>query len=318
MRRINFDMGELMAFVVTAEKGSFRLAAEALYLSPPALSRRVERLEAALGIRLLERTTRHVALTAVGREFLQEARAALNGLDDAVQRVGDQLKLRRGRVTVACIPSVASNLLPQVLKAFATAQPEVQVHVIDENARQVLDAVLRGEADFGVSFTGSQESSLRFDALMRERYVLAMPPGHPWAERTGVAWAELAGQRLVSVSHQSGNRLFLDQVMAELPEQPVAWYECNHVSGALALVEAGLGLAAIPQLALGPAYPRVRGVPLCSPEVWRTLGLLQRRDRVLSPMAQALRDCILQSAKAPPPPVPQPSPAAAGRRSRNR
>ncbi|GAA6121221.1 LysR family transcriptional regulator [Acidovorax sp. FG27] len=297
MRRINFDMGELMAFVVTAEKGSFRLAADALYLSAPALSRRVERLETALGIRLLERTTRHVALTAVGQEFLQEARAALNGLDEAVQRVGDQLKLRRGRVTVACIPSVAGNLLPQVLKAFATAQPEVQVHVLDENARQVLDAVLRGEADFGVSFTGSQESALRFDALTRERYVLALPPGHAWAGRREVAWSELAGERLVSVSHHSGNRLVLDQVMAELPEQPVAWYECNHVSGALALVEAGLGMAAIPQLALEPSHPRVRSVPLTQPEVWRTLGLLQRRDRVLSPMAQALRDCIVQTHK---------------------
>jgi len=298
MRRINFDMGELMAFVVTAEKASFRLAAEALFLSPPALSRRVERLEAALGARLLERTTRHVALTAVGQEFLQEARAALAGLDEAAQRVSDQSRLRRGRVTIACIPSVATNLLPRVLRAFATAQPEVQVHVIDENARQVLDAVLRGDADFGVSFTGSQESALRFEALLRERYVLAMPRRHAWARRTGVAWSELAGQRLVSVSHQSGNRLFLDQVMAELPAQPVAWYECNHVAGALALVEAGLGLAAIPQLALPPDHAQVCGVPLTEPDVWRTLGLLQRRDRLLSPTAHALRQCILDAQHA--------------------
>jgi DNA-binding transcriptional LysR family regulator len=74
MQSIKFEMGELLAFVTTAEKASFRLAAEALYLSPPALSRRVERLESMLGARLLERTTRHVALTEVGQEFLQEAR----------------------------------------------------------------------------------------------------------------------------------------------------------------------------------------------------------------------------------------------------
>lgn len=293
MRRIKFDMGELMAFVETAEKGSFRLAAEALFLSPPALSRRVERLESAVGARLLERTTRHVQLTALGQEFLLEARAALTALDDAVLRVGDPLRLRRGRVAIACIPSVATHMLPQVLRVFAREQPDVQVHVIDENARQVLDAVLRGDADFGVSFTGSQESALRFDALTRERYVLAMPPEHPWAGRSQVAWAELAGQRLVSVSHHSGNRLLLDQVMAELPEQPVAWYECNHVSGALALVEAGLGLAAIPQLALRPSNTAVCSVPLSEPQVWRTLGVLQRRDRVLSPPAQALLQCMV-------------------------
>jgi DNA-binding transcriptional LysR family regulator len=295
MQRIKFDLGELIAFVTTAEKASFRLAAEALYLSPPALSRRVERLEAALGARLLERTTRHVELTAVGQEFLQEARRALSGLDEAVQRVDDRLKLRRGRVAIACIPSVATNLLPPVLRAFAQAQPEVQVHVIDESAQQVLDAVLQGAADFGLSFTGSQESALRFEALTRERYVLAMPRSHAWAARDQVEWAELAGQRLVSVSHQSGNRLLLDQVMAELPDQPVAWYECNHLTGALALVEAGLGLAAIPQLALRDDHATVCGVPLTGPDVWRTLGLLQRRDRVLSPTAQALRQCLLQA-----------------------
>lgn len=294
MLRIKFDLGELQAFVVTAEKASFRLAAEALCLSPPALSRRVERLEAALGVRLLERTTRSVELTAVGQEFLHEARTALVGLDEAVQRVNDQVHLRRGRVAIACIPSVASHLLPRVLRAFAVAQPEVQVHVIDESANQVLDAVVRGDADFGLSFTGSQESALRFEALMRERYVLVMQRGHRWAGRKEVAWAELAGQRLVSVSRDSSNRLLLDQATADLPQQPVAWYECNHVAGALALVEAGLGLAVLPQLALPAEHPQVCGVPLIDPDLWRTLGLLQRRDRVLAPAAEALRQRLIQ------------------------
>jgi DNA-binding transcriptional LysR family regulator len=292
--RIKFDLGELQAFVVTAEKASFRLAAETLCLSAPALSRRVERLEAALGVRLLERTTRSVELTAVGQEFLHDARVALVGLDEAVQRVNDQLQLRRGRVAVACIPSVASHLLPRVLRAFAVAQPEVQVHVIDESASQVLDAVVRGDADFGLSFTGSQESALRFEALTRERYLLAMQRTHRWAGRAQVAWSELAGQRLVSVSRDSSNRLLLDQATADLSQQPVAWYECNHVAGALALVEAGLGMAVLPQLALPEDHPLVCGVPLIAPELWRTLGLLQRRDRVLGPAAEALRQRLMQ------------------------
>lgn len=295
MQRIKFELGELQAFVVTADKASFRLAADTLCLSAPALSRRVERLEAALGVRLLERTTRHVELTAAGREFLQEARAALAGLEEAVQRLDDQVRLRRGRVTIACVPSVANHLLPAVLRDFARELPDVQVHVIDESASQVLEAVSSAQADFGLSFTGSQESTLQFQALTRERYVLAMPRGHAWAGREQVSWAELAGQRLVSVSSRSSNRLLLDQAMAELPQAPVAWYECNHVTGALALVEAGLGLAALPQLALPPDHLRVLGVPLVQPELWRTLGLLQRRDRALSPAARALGQRLLRA-----------------------
>jgi DNA-binding transcriptional LysR family regulator len=294
VQRIKFDLGELQAFVVTAEKASFRLAAEALCLSAPALSRRVERLEMALGVRLLQRTTRSVELTAVGHEFLLQARAALAGLDEAVQRVSDQVQLRRGRVTVACIPSVATHMLPRVLRAFAVALPEVQVHVMDESASRVLDAVLQGEADFGLSFTGSQESALRFEALTRERYVLAMPRSHRWAARKEVAWSELAGQRLVSVARDSANRLLLEQATADLPQQPVAWYECNHVAGALALVEVGLGLAVLPQLALSAESSQVCGVPMTSPDLWRTLGLLQRRDHVLAPAAEALRQRLIQ------------------------
>ncbi len=295
MRRIKFDMGELMAFVVTAEKQSFRLAADALFVSPSALSRRVERLEAAVGAQLLARTTRHVELTAVGHDFLREAQAALAGLDDAVQRVGDQLQRRRGRIAIACIPSVASNLLPPVLREFAAGEPEVQVHLVENSAQQVLDAVLRGDVDFGLGFMGSQEPALRFEALVRERYVLAMPRSHPWAAREAIGWPELAGQRLVSVSQQSGNRLLLDQAVADLPEKPVAWHECNHLSGTLSLVEAGMGLAAIPQLALRPTHPELCGVPLTDPAVWRTLGLLQRRDRVPGPMAEALRRRLVEA-----------------------
>lgn len=293
MRCIKFDIAELQAFVATAENSSFRVAAERLFLSAPALSRRVERLEEALGAKLLERTTRHVQLTAIGQEFLTDARAALESLETAAQRISDQALTRRGSVTVACIPSVANHLLPNALRAFADEYPDVQVHVIDENASHVLDAVVRGRADFGLSFTGSQEPGIQFETLARERYVLAMLRSHAWACRSEVAWSELAGVRLVSVSHQSSNRLLLDQVMAGLLEQPMAWYECNHVTGALALVEAGLGMAAIPQLALPECNPKVCGVPLIEPQLWRTLGLIQKRERVLSPAAESLKNRLL-------------------------
>lgn len=295
MKRINFDLGELHAFVITAERSSFRAAAEALHLSQPALSRRVERLEAAVGARLLQRSTRHVELTALGAEFLQEAKLALAGLEEAVQRIDDLNQVRRGRITVACVPSVAAHLLPSLLKEYAVAQPEVQIHVIDESASQVLEAVARGDADFGLSFTGIQDARLHFTVLKREHYVLAMQREHPWSTRESIAWSELAGQRLVSVSHASSNRILLDQALSGLPQRPVAWYECNHVNGALALVEAGLGMAPLPHLALPTHQPLVCGVPLTEPVIWRTLGLIRRHDHHLGPAAQRLWDRIMQT-----------------------
>ncbi|WP_394792524.1 LysR substrate-binding domain-containing protein [Rhodoferax sp.] len=292
MVQINFGLDDLQAFVAVAEKSSFRAAAETLCLSQPALSRRIDKLETALGARLLERSTRRVSLTNVGRSFLEQARATLDGLENAVLRLADNTSLRQGLVTVACVPSVASHLLPHVLKLFAAQYPSVRLKVIDENANTVLASVLAGDADFGLNFVGAQEPDIRFEALTQEGYVLALRRDHAWAQRASVAWAELADTKMVAVSRHSGNRLLLDSALAHLARRPVAFYEANHVSGALGLVEAGLGLAALPSLALAATHPMVVGIPLVEPSIHRMLGLIVRKDRPLQPFAALLYEML--------------------------
>ena len=289
---MGFDLAELQAFVAVADKQSFRAAAEALHLSQPALSRRVERLEAALGTPLLARTTRRVALTPTGTRFIEPARTALDGLQDAVLRLAGSAQLRLGQVTVASVPSVAQHFLPPVLAQFAARFPGVRLNVIDDSATVVLQSVLEGRADLAVDFIGAQEPELRFAALGREPYVLAMPRTHAWARRRSVRWAELAGQKMVTLNRRSANRVLVDQALAALADPPQAFYEAEHVAGAMALVEAGLGLAALPRLALPPDHPRLVGVVLLEPRVERVLGLLTPASRPLAPTAQVLHDML--------------------------
>nr|WP_312990488.1 LysR substrate-binding domain-containing protein [Comamonas koreensis] len=161
-------------------------------------------------------------------------------------------------------------------------------------AKRVLDAVVQGETDFGLRFTGSREPLLQFEALTSERYVLPMPRSHGWAKRESIVWMERASQRLVAISRQSENHLLLDQIVAQWRDQPVAGYECDHLSADLALVEAGLGLTAKPQLVLRQNQAQIWGVPLSSAEVWRAMVLLERSDRSLSPGAETLRSHLLQ------------------------
>lgn len=292
MARMNFDLAELQAFVAVADQQSFRAAADALHLSQPALSRRIDKLEAALGTPLLARTTRRVALTATGRDFLTPARAALGGLQDAVLRLAGSTALRHGRVGVASVPSVATQLLPAVLRGFAARFPGVRVHLIDASASAVLAAVAGGQADFGIAFVGAQEPEVRFEPLGREPYVLVMPRTHPWARRRRVAWHELAGERMVAVSRRSGNRVLIDQALSQLPARPLAFHEAEHVAGALALVEAGLGVAALPRLALAPRHDSLVAVRLIEPVIERVLGLIVPVARPLPPAAAALHDMV--------------------------
>lgn len=292
MLHINFALEDLQAFVATAEKGSFRIAAEALHISQPALSRRIEKLEKTLGSRLLDRATRRVETTNVGRQFLEEVRAALEILDNAVFRLGDETTLRGGLVTVAAIPSAALYLLPHAINSFAKRHSGVRVRVIDESANAVLTSVMSGESDFGLNFMGALEPSIEFHAIRAEPYRLVLRQDHEWAGRACVAWEELAGQRMVSVSKQSGNRALIETAIAHLERRPTIHYEANHVVGVLALVDAGLGMAVLPGMAVPRDHSRLCAIPLIEPNVDRVLALIRRRDRPLRPAAEALYETI--------------------------
>ena len=288
---INFDLNDLLAFRAVAEQQNFRRAAETVHLSQPAFSRRIDKLEQALGVRLLERTTRRVTLTAVGRDFERKVRELLDELDTTLLGIRGVAATRMGEVTVACVPSTVYYYLSQVIRLYHERCPKVRVRVLDAGANEALAAVSRGEADFGLNFMGSQEGDLEFEPLVEERFVAACRRDHPVAKLKKVAWAQLRAHDFIAVSRSSGNRVLLDQALAGVPDRPQAIYEAMHVTTALGLVEAGLGVAAVPAMAMpGPGHPLLVSVPLVEPAVTRKIGLIRRRGRSLSPAAQQLFD----------------------------
>jgi DNA-binding transcriptional LysR family regulator len=298
MKRIDLEIGDLQAFVAVAERLSFRSAAEHLYLSQPALSRRIDKLEGVLKARLLERTSRRVAVTEAGRQFLEHARASIAEMQVALGNISAAAAQRSSVVTVACVPSVANHVLPDALLVFSEEFPNVRVRVVDESGAQVVQSVAQSSADFGVSFVGAQDAEVDFKAIYTENYVLAVQRDHALAGQASVAWKELCGTRLISVSARSSNRVLLDNALARLKERPAVFCEVNHVVSALAMAAAGVGVAAVPSLAYSAAlYPSLTVVPLTHPPVRRTLGLLTRKGSTLSQPAQALFDMLQRAAK---------------------
>lgn len=288
---LNFDLNDLMAFRAVAELASFRKAADAVHLSQPAFSRRIDKLEQALGVRLLERTTRRVELTAVGRDFERRVRHLLDELDSTLLGIRGVAATRMGDVTVACVPSTVYYYLSQVIRRYHTDSPKVRVKVFDAGANEALAAVARGEADFGINFMGAQEGELEFTPLIEERFVAACRRDHPIAKMRRVTWSQLSEYDYIAVSRTSGNRLLLDQALVGVPKLPQSIYETQHVTTMLGLVEAGLGVAAVPSMAMpGSDHPLLVKVPLVEPVVTRKIGLIRRRGRSLSPAAQRLFD----------------------------
>ncbi|MFO1305489.1 MAG: LysR family transcriptional regulator [Burkholderiales bacterium] len=326
---INFDLGDLRAFVAVAELSSFRAAAETIHLSQPALSRRIDKLEEALGVRLFDRDTRNVELTAVGRDFARKARALMDDLDSILLGVRDVAANRWGQVTLASIPSTVHYFLPAVLRRYHERFPRIRVRIIDDSANEVLSAVVHGEAELGLNMIGSDEPTLDFEPLLSEPFVAACRRDHPLARQRSVTWAELTRYDFMTVDKASGNRLTLDLALATTQDRPQPCFESRHVSTLVGFVESGLGVAAVPRLAMPrKGHPLLASVPIVDPEVTRTVGIIKRRGRSLSPAAQHLYDMlrtVAQSDTSAPKPAPRATPrraprdapAAAGARARN-
>jgi DNA-binding transcriptional LysR family regulator len=299
-----FDLDDLVAFRALADLGSFRKAAGAVHLSQPAFSRRIDKLERALGVALVERTTRRVALTAAGREFERKMRVLLDDLDNALLAIRGDPATRGERVTLACVPSVVPGLVTEALQRYRHSHPRVQVIVLDAKSHEVRQAVSQGDADFGLGFLDEQDGELEFHPLYDEAFVLACRADHPLAARERVRWSELDAHAFIALARTSGNRLVLDRALAGTELRPRVAYEVQTGSTALALVEAGLGVAAMPATALDAARregaraaPGLVGVPLTQPEVRRTMGLLRRRARALSSSAAQLHALFQQGGR---------------------
>lgn len=290
---MNFELSDLRAFVCVADLASFRAAADAIHVSQPALSRRVDKLEQALGFRLLERTTRKVELNAMGRAFLPRARHVLSELEGALLGMVDLSARIHGLVTVACIPSAVDNFVAGVVRDFHQQYPGMRVRVLDQSATDILLSVARSDADFGITYLGTQEPDLEFEPLAVEPFVLACRPDHPLARREQVPWSELANHECVVLAPGSGNRLLIDQGLAHIDAPPRWTCEVQHVPAQLSLIEAGVGVGAVPKLALsGRAGASLVSVPLVEPDLVRRVGIVRRRGRPLMGGVKAFHDAL--------------------------
>ncbi len=284
------NLPELSAFVAVAEAGTVRAAAERLALSQPALSRRVQRLEAQLGVQLFIRTGQRLRLSEAGARLLAEARTHFEALDRALNAVRDAARYGTAAVTVGCSATLCAEILPPALVEYARTHPRVQVRILDLPVSQIEQAVRNSEADFALTVLGVEEPGLVQDVLAEEPLVLLAPASHPLAGRSAVNWAELQHPPLIATGLQSANRRLLERVQTKIG-MALEWrHEVQRLSTAVELVAAGIGLTVLPLLS-ATAYGRadLRAISLTGPPMFRRIGILRRRGAHLSAAADTFR-----------------------------
>ena len=209
-----------------------------------------------------------------------------------IDKVGEE---RTGLITVATVPSAAYYFMPDVIRRFQSRYPRVRIKLIDSSAGNVIDAVARSQADFGICFAGSLPSEIEFFPLVEDSYVAACRRDHPLAKKTHLTWQAFYQQDYIILDKTSGNRNLLDRMLGDIVPARPSVCETRHVTTMLGMVEAGIGIAAVPAMSMPTSeHSLLTSVPLVAPEVKRTVGLIRRRGRIQSYIAAELEKHITE------------------------
>lgn len=290
---MNVTLRQLRAFVAVARAGSFTLAAENLFVTQSALSGLIRELEQSLGLRLIDRSTRRIHLSDVGRDLFPLVEKILNDLDGVVNEVVNLKSLKTGTVRVAAPQLMSCTLLPEVIAAFAAQHPGIRIRLVDSPVENVAARVLSGEVDLGIGPERDPNPHIEATTLFELPFMAVTPAGHELARRASVRWSDLAGFPLISLGGPFAERLAADLHAAARDFTVEA--KVSFMSTALSMVSAGMGITVcIPYAAsLVRLYSLVMR-PLIDPVVTRRFFVLGRSDRSLSPAAQAFRGFLFE------------------------
>ncbi len=280
-----FDFRQLRYFVAVAEELSFTRAALRLHLSQPPLSQQIQALEQDLGVRLLERTKRHVALTEPGRVFLEQARQILAKAEEARSHVVAAAAGYIGQLRLAYTVSVSFHpALPQALLRFGQIAPNVRLQLCEMYTEPQFAALLAGQIDVGFVRDAPAHMrdarGLRLSVIDREPLLLALPVGHPLAGRRSLRLLEVADDAFVSQPRELAATLYdrLVKLATKAGFQPSITQHAQQINGLLALVAAGLGLALVPASMRCVRLAGVSYVPLEDSDAHLLLAVACRAD----------------------------------------
>ena len=284
---------QLRAFVTVARTHSLAEASAQLHISQPALSVAIRNLENTAGGPLFNRDSRQLALTPEGREFLRRAEQLLHNWDQSLDAIQQRFQLQRGQLVLAAIPAFALNRLPALLARFHQLHPEINIALEDIVMERVIQAVLEGRAELGISFRPDDLGGLEFVPFERDRFIAVVPAGHPLAARKSLRWNDLASAPFIAMNRGSAVRRWTDGALAGCGRPAHLLCEANQLSTIGQLVKVGLGVSAVPSLC--EAQMRDYGLiclPLSAPVIGQEVGVLLKSRGALSAPARAFLDQV--------------------------
>lgn len=288
---MNIKLDILRSFITVAECGNLQEASEILSRTPSAISMSLKQLKEQLGAELFE-TDRKSSLTPIGRFVLEEGRRALTDFDESMRTIQRYAHGEKGIVRIATVPSVATRLLPAVVRKFRETAPDVRLELRDTDSEMVATAVRTGSVDCGIASLSLASNDLICELLLEEPFGLVCRPDHPLAKtKTPIQWTSLEGVSFISnglcaqIRDSDFNRINNNTSV-----------QVHNIATLLTFIQQDMGVTLLPRLAV-PEQNDFSFLPLADKTAVRQLYFLQQKHHRISPSAIAFKEQIINSVK---------------------
>lgn len=292
------NIRHLRAFVAVAEHLHFTRAAQSVYLTQPALSTLIRQLETHLDLQLLQRNTRVVELTPIGREFHSTARKIVEDMDVALRDLKCFKALAKGRVRLAALPSLWISLLPEALREFHTAHPAIDLAISDLAGEDIIQALRNKTVDLALTYTPALKD-IKAQLLLRDQLMIVCPRQSPLAQHPRVRWRDLSGHPIIAMAQGTTIRMLIQGAALAKGIGLNIVLEPHLMPTAIACAASGLGTAILPSSGVPPMLPpSLVCLELIDPVVRRDISLVTLANAPLSPATKALYDVLMRTVRA--------------------
>jgi LysR family transcriptional regulator, hydrogen peroxide-inducible genes activator len=275
------EVHQLRYFCAVARHGTFTRASEVEHVAQPSLSQQILKLEAELGARLFDRLPRSAKLTVFGKAFLPKAERILRDLEEAKSEVREMSGNEKGEVVVGIIPTIAAYLLPTLLKGLTARHPLISTKIVEDITPVLVQRLHEGTIDMAVVALPIPGGELVSVELFEEKFYAVLPEKHRLASRDSISLAELNREPFLLLKE---GHCFRDSLIAacdKLKMSPSIVFESGQFATILAMVSAGMGVSAVPAMAVQP-QAGCKFIPISGKHSTRTVGIVTSRHRYQS------------------------------------
>lgn len=285
------NLRQIRAFLLVAQHKSFTRASDKLGVTQAAVSQMIREFEGSVGMPVFARSTRSIHLTPVGESLHVELERIVDDLDNVFSTVSAAISVRQGNVKVACLSSIAVKLLPKAIAHCRKMHPAISITIQDDVGAKVIDRVKSGAVDFGIGTNELRSTEIDFKPLFRERFSVVCNKRHPFAKLRSVTWGRLCETQFVGMTDETGLGRLINRIDEEQTQHLNVVIRVSQLSTILGQLEENLGVSLLPEIAKpSPRHHALTTIPLSGIEISRSIGVIRRPDRPLSPAASAVLD----------------------------